>query len=233
MNLRILTPPHWAVARSLLKWSRKLKIPLVKGYQPVDVVIVIGNGVPDNIMCMILAHKLNGTRIIGLTKPERSLSGTFHELAFHTRVRKIVVILDQEDRNLDEVWRYLETELRRAGIKINIVNSEPRLCIYSCSYGNHLFEVIAVINGLEMPYRKHTIEDHLLKICEELCGSKLSQMLGTRSVDPKEMWNRLRNMHFEVYSYILKANISKLEEIFHYHIKALKLVLEETEQRTR
>ena len=219
MNLRILTPPHWSVARSLLRWSRRLKVQLAGPYQPVREVILIGNGVPDNIVAMLLAHKLNGRRAVGLAKPPGALSAALRELIFQSLIRKVLLLFDQEDRSLNDAWRSLESELRRAKMEYRILSDEERLRVYGCRHGSRQLRVIAVVNGLEAPYRKHTIEDHLLKICEKLRIYEAPLPHSAESPDPKELWSRLKEHHERVYRYILQASMEELKDAFHHHLK--------------
>jgi len=70
MRLRPLSHPSWHISISLTKWSAKLRVPLASSLQTVSCVIVVGDGVPEDIVCLILAHRFNGGATIGITKPQ-------------------------------------------------------------------------------------------------------------------------------------------------------------------
>jgi len=78
-----------------------------------------------------------------------------------------------------------------------------------------------VINGLDKPYRKNTIEDHLLEFYREFLGENLNNILSDSGGDPKETWRRLKNKEL-LYNQLLNASNDKIEQIFTQHIKALK-----------
>jgi len=91
MILRNLSPISSSLSRNLVKWAVRLKIPLA-GLQPLEKVIIIANGVPDAIVCLILAHKFNGKQFVGILKPLEGLRvGSYRILFELERPCRIIV----------------------------------------------------------------------------------------------------------------------------------------------
>jgi len=38
-----------------------------------DALIIIGNGTPDDVVLLILTHKMDGDHVVGMTKPKERL----------------------------------------------------------------------------------------------------------------------------------------------------------------
>jgi hypothetical protein len=107
MNLRCLNQPRESIAISLSKWARKLKIPLTTKQTPIDAAIIIGDGTPDNIVWLILTHRLNGKCTVGLMKPSEfprfASVEAIKTLIKGERVENVLLSVDQEASTLQQI----------------------------------------------------------------------------------------------------------------------------------
>ena len=152
----------------------------------VDSLIVLGDGNEDARVILLLCHHLDGKKAVGVIKPVLKRYGAIQELKrlnIIMNCSKIVFVFDQEDDDLDELYRDVENELNGIGIKFEKGEkfSISRIRSYSCSLGGHVFELVVVVNGLDgVGGSNHKIEDHLVK---------LAGVAGKG--DSKEVWNKL------------------------------------------
>lgn len=169
MKLKPLTPPPgWVITRSIVKYPRRRRIPLATT-QEIDKVIIVGNGVRDAVVCMILAHKLNGEEPVGITKPreERGIVALriIPTLLSALRLNKILFIVDQEESKLENIWNKANETFRTHGMECEKWENHERVSIFNCTYSGRKVKVIIVVNGLNiLSITKHAIEDHLLYI---------------------------------------------------------------------
>ena len=226
MILRNLSPISSGLSRNLVKWAVRLKIPLA-GLQPLEKVIIIANGVPDAIVCLILAHKFNGKQFVGILKPLEGLRvgaiSSALKIVRSKKVKDILIILDQERDPLEELWRRIERKLSEV-VKYEISRVENRFRMYICSHAYYKFRMLIVISGLSTPYSdKHTIEDHLLELSKEVLTKEDVERILRSYRDPKAAWQKLGEKHQAIYSYLLNASKDKLKQFFPQHIKAFSL----------
>ena len=234
MRLRILSPPGWSISRNLVKWARKLRIPL-SGPAPMKGVIIIGNGTPDDIVCLILCHKFDGKHVVGVTKPEAAgiKSAIYAAIKVVEKLKgeDLMIILDQEEREQGEFWNEVEDEFRKEKVEFTVNEEGEGFRAYECSQAHYKFKVAVLANGLPRQYRKHTIEDHLLELLMSLenMGEAVEQVLRESEYDPKEAWKKLREKHKEihgkVYSHLLNASKDKIRSYFPQHVRALEIFL--------
>jgi len=229
LRLAVLTPPGWGISRSLARWSRRLKIPL-GGSQPIESAITVGDGSPDDIVCLVLCHKFDGRKVVGINKPQEgrgasSISAAL-QLTEGVRVKNLMVVLDQEGDKLEEIFGRAEGKLHESGVKFEIGVEEGRLRTYNCIHAHRKFRTLVVVNGLDKPYSIHTIEDHLLEFSERVLEENVGEVLDASNKNPKEVWEKLKDKHEGVYSHLLKAEEKDLEQIFPQHIRALGLLQE-------
>ena len=241
MRLRVLSPPDWSISRSLGKWAGKLGIPL-SGPAPVKGVIIIGNGTPDDIVCLILCHKFDGKHVVGVTKPEAAgiKSAIYAALrSIREKINNLMVILDQEEKKEKEFWNEIEDVFKKEKVEFEVIEKEEKFRVYACSQANYKFEVAVLANGLPRQYRKHTIEDHLLELLMSLenMGEAVEQVLRESEYDPKEAWKKLREKHKEihgkVYSHLLNASKDVIRSYFPQHVRALEIFREIIERREK
>ena len=242
MRLRVLSPPEWSISRNLAKWARKLGIPL-SGPAPVKGVIIIGNGTPDDIVCLILCHKFDGKHVVGVTKPEAAgiKSAIFAALKVvkKVKVKDLMIILDQEGREQGEFWNEVEDGFRKEKVEFTVNEEGEGFRAYECSQARYKFKVAVLANGLPRRYRKHTIEDHLLELSSRLENVReaVEEVLRESEYDPKEAWKKLREkhreVHREVYSHLLNASKDKIRSYFPQHVRALEIFREIIERREK
>ena len=197
---------------------------LVKGVDisDLDTIVVIADGTPDDIAFSIIAYLLNGDKIAGIVKPKEEkrvdcvgLIPTY----LKGNIRKILILLDQEDDTLDTIYERIQKSLKKLAkceIKIIDKEDEKRQKVYKCKYGSKEFELILVINGLDDIHTdKHTIEDHLLKAAEMLS-------IGINDLgDSKEAWKSIEYHHEEVFKG-LKEKRNIVESVFPQQIRGCK-----------
>ncbi|MCD6387344.1 MAG: hypothetical protein J7L30_03385 [Methanophagales archaeon] len=231
MRLRVLSPPDWSISRNLAKWARKLRIPL-SGPAPVKGVIIIGNGTPDDIVCLILCHKFDGKQVVGVTKPEaagiKSAILAALKIVEKVKVKDLMIILDQEERGQEEFWNEVEEGFRKEKVEFAVNEEGEGFRAYECSQAHYKFKVAVLANGLPRQYRKHTIEDHLLELSMSLENVRedVEEVLRESEDDPKEAWKKLRKknkeIHGKVYSHLLNASKDEIRSYFPQHVRALE-----------
>ncbi|MCW7075025.1 MAG: hypothetical protein OCU24_04130 [Candidatus Methanospirare jalkutatii] len=241
MRLRVLSPPDWSISRSLGKWAGKLKIPLSR-LAPVKGVIIIGNGTPDDIVCLILCHKFDGKHVVGVTKPKaagiKSAILAALKIVEKVKVKDLMIILDQEERGQEEFWNEVEEGFRKEKVEFTVNEEGEGFRAYECSQAHYKFKVAVLANGLtNKQYKKHTIEDHLLELSSRLENVRedVEKVLRESEYDPKEAWKKLREKHREihgkVYSHLLNASKDVIRLYFPQHVRALEIFREIIERR--
>jgi hypothetical protein len=234
MNIRCLNQPRESITTSLSKWSRKLKIPLTTKQTPIDVTIIIGDGIPDDIVWLILTHKFNGKHTIGLIKPPEWLGlssiNAIPKLIGGGKINSIIVAADQETSTLQQMWKEAEKSLKDAAIKFEVIREEERLRVLDCTHADYKFKTLIVVNGIDnLPSRSHTIEDHLLQFYKETTGEDLKPLLEKSEGNPKEAWKKLKDREEQIYQKLLTDN--RIEQVFNQHTKALKTIETKPTQR--
>ena len=242
MRLRVLSPLEWSISRSLGKWAGKLKIPLSR-LAPVKGVIIIGNGTPDDIVCLILCHKFDGKQVVGVIKPEAAgiKSAIYAALrSIREKINNLMVILDQEEKKEKEFWNEIEDVFKKEKVEFEVIEKEEKFRVYACSQAHYKFKVAVLVNGLpNKQYKKHTIEDHLLELSMSLENVRedVEEVLRESEYDPKEAWKKLRKknkeIHGKVYSHLLNASKDKIRSYFPQHVRALEIFREIIERREK
>ena len=229
MKLAVLSPPDWSIYRNLHKWSRRLGIQLATSMQTIDSIIILGNGSPDDITYLILCHKLNGKKVVGITKtkePRYSSIDVIIELAERIKVKKYLLVIDQENDDVNTIYREIERILRFRCAHFSINERSRRLRTYECTRGHRNFTVIIVVSGLDtLNLTRHTIEDHLLEFSKTILGeNELNNLLKITKGDPKEVWKLIGDRHHEVFKEFLNTKVEVLKQIFPQHIEALNML---------
>lgn len=158
-------------------------------------IIVVGNGIPDAKAIAILAHHLDGDRIVGIVKPERNGLGVLEVIpAYLTlEIDKILILMDQDDNALNHIFNLCQEKLKIFVGEFEIEHDGDRLKIYNCIRGNKTFKTILVINGLNnILVRKHTIEDHLIKAAINL---NFTNEVTEEIESSKDIWYALSKDH--------------------------------------
>lgn len=124
-----------------------------------------------------------------------------------------MVVIDQEDHTLERLFNSIS---RKLGVRLELLSERVASC--KMSYGGGKAEIIIAVNGItEYPTSKHTIEDHLLKIAENI-GVDIPK--GNNS---KLTWRRIdRGIQLDIFRKILDRNNLKF---FKPQVIALELLL--------
>lgn len=132
-----------------------------------EALIVIGDGSPDDTALGIISYHLND-KVVGMVKPVQTHLSALDQLKIYIarRIKKIMVLIDQDDLTLDNIFD--EAVKRMQGIGITVHQEKrgeiPSFRVYECSLPSKRFDIVLVVNGLEdVSTPKHTIEDHLVK----------------------------------------------------------------------
>jgi len=191
-------------------------------------VALLANGTPDDVALALAAHHLNGKHTIGVAKPPRSRGPEVVKAIpqyVKLGVKTVLLLIDQEEREVEEVLQLIGEKASQAGIKTEKPErktADGRLTLYRCRHGTRRFNLVIIINGLEeISTKKHTVEDHLLKAAQPLLKTptKIED-------DPKTAWKRLKQQHGQIYQK-LREKLSLIRQIFPQHIKGLRLLTAE------
>ncbi len=174
MKLYTLDPSN-RLATNIARISKRIKMNVLTFEPPgLDTLVVIGDGTPDDIAFSIIAFHSEADKIVGIVKPEIRGFGVIDLIPRYLEgnIRKILVLLDQDDYTLSTFYEKLQKSLQKvvtSELEIIDEDCEKRVRVYNGKYGGKEFELILVINGLdEILTDQHTIEDHLLKAVEML-----------------------------------------------------------------
>jgi len=155
---------------NISKISRKIKINVTVPSGSSESIVIISNGSPDDIVFGILSFHSDGKELVGIVKPPRitriavlDIIKTYL-LKLKPRIKKMLILMDQEEDNLNDIFDKCKRRLIKNNISITKEEGELRLKVYDCKYVDREFKIILVINGLdEIDVKKHRIEDHLIK----------------------------------------------------------------------
>ena len=220
MRLVFLDPTS-DLASNIRTISRKLRINVVTYIDTFDTIIVVSNGTPDDQVMGIICHYCNGERIAGIAKPPGITGYAVIDLLVNYlkfRIKNIVILKDQEQETIDEVFKNFKERLNKNNIKHNLIKKEARLMIYNCSHAGREFRIIFILNGLDK-FEKHSIEDHLVKCAEEFLKVKIDD-----KKDPKKVWKGLTREQQEEIFKKLKERKNKAYLIFPQHFEAFKFL---------
>ncbi|MEM0203258.1 MAG: hypothetical protein QXR83_04785 [Archaeoglobaceae archaeon] len=218
----MLRPLSLRIKEKLLGWSKKLNIRLAE-FQETDCILFVTNGTPDDVVCLIISHKFDGKSVVGITKPKKTRDSAIPEVLNvigKMKVKKIALIVDQEEEELADLWRRIEKRLHDCGVKYSEKEKEERFRSYECKLGPRDFELLVCINGLDKPYIRHTIEDHLVEASKKLGKDSPPE-------DPKEAWKGLEeDEQLKVYHYLSKkADMNEIERLFPQQVKLFEALI--------
>lgn len=196
-----------------------------KAKENIDSIIVLGNGDVDDLTIPIVCHHLNGNKIVGITKPERKRKATLNDFPTYLsklKIRKIALVMDQEDEDLNEIFEKIEHGLRNQHIRFNEAKSEDRFKQYKCEFASRTFDFILIVNGMEeISTATHKIEDHLVKGALEF---SIVEDLDIQ--DSKETWKSFdESLQREILNKF-KGDKSRSSNVFSQHFKGLQLLKE-------
>ncbi len=227
MKLRFLDPKH-RLSVDTLAIARRLKIveAIELGSGRSSALIVVADGSPDNRVLLVLAHILNGTSIVDVAFPAHKHVAVLEYLTSYALMSytKILVLLDQEDKPLEEIYRALRSKAHVKEL------GQGKLSTFTLETALRTSTLILAVNGIDDPrFIKHTIEDHLIALAEKL--ALISPL--TAPIDPKEAWHRVnRDVQLKVLRQLLMRP-QLAEEMFPQQVKALKLLVGKSPPSTR
>lgn len=168
MNLETSSLPE-RIGGDIIKAFRLAGVRLERVMGEPKLIVVIMDGSEDACAIALLLHRLDGKFLASLLRPERlgpdnigkNLSTYIHR---GFKQRAFLMVLDQEDIELEEMWGRVEGSLTDSGITYSIVGGDIRWRLYNCILGGKEFSVGVVVNGLDERYVKHSIEDHLVEL---------------------------------------------------------------------
>ncbi len=195
----------------------------------IDSLIILANGHRDDIVVGILSKHLDGRKIVGLAKSERTRTSSIKNLprylSLKLPLKNFVFIMDQEDDSIEKIHSDIEREIKKICDEVKNIETAPRYFIYDCKVGGRKIKLIFIINGLDyIPTEKHSIEDHLVWAAEKL-GFITYKNYGNRT--SKEVWSELAksNISADIYKRLfLNKNFAK--EIFNQHSNGLRFIEE-------
>ncbi len=226
MRLKPLSPQlATKLAKKASKISKELRYKIIETKSvDVDSIIVLGDGDVDDIVVPIVCYHLNGTKTVGITKPEKtriSVLRVFPIYVSKLKISRIVLIMDQEDDLIDTIYKQVESNLRDLRIEFDLSKAEDRMRKYNCRLGSRTFDFILIVSGLEeILANKHRIEDHLVKAAINL--GKIDPPSG--KIDTKITWKTLdESLKSEILNR-LKESKSFSYKIFPQHFNGLELL---------
>jgi len=217
-----VNPPH-RLAIDTLAFAKRLRITATLEYEPgrSNKLVVVANGSPDNRVILTLAHILNGDVVVDVAFPERKHLAVIELLSEYTSLGydRILVVLDQEDMSLEEMHESIRSrlsghiEVREGGRLLVVKQSSPKPAT-----------IAVAISGLDDDrFEKHTIEDHLLRLAEDLGVVSLPRVVE----DPKRLWGseNVKDKHHQVYEAIIQRR-GDVERVFPQHVVAFRELVE-------
>ncbi|MEM0375946.1 MAG: hypothetical protein QXO17_07435 [Nitrososphaerota archaeon] len=198
----------------------------------IELVVVIMDGSEDSRVIALLLHRLNGECSAAIITPkDLGTDNVGKNLATYmskgVKQRAFLVVLDQEELQLNEVWRRIEDSLKKHGIAYKECEPGDRWKIYSCNHGDKEFLVGVVINGRDLPFQKHSIEDHLLELLNKLADTTSSQQLTSLRVaanSSKDAWSKIAKNNHDVQRMVYSAvvNSEHASTVFQQHVNAVE-----------
>jgi len=188
-------------------------------------IVVIGNGTPDDVIFSIVAHDQNGKKVVGIVKPEKIWLDVIDFIPVYLRgnVRNILILIDQEDKNLALLYDEIKERITGIGIQASEENVDKRVRVFNCTHGAKKFRLIFVINGLDdIPTKKHTIEDHLVKAASIFENSSILLELEKAGKTSKEVWRSLEKDIREKILRQLTQQRKKMRKLFSQQILGCK-----------
>ncbi len=191
--------------------------------------IILADGYRDDIAVGILSKHLDGKKLVGLVKSERTRISSIKNIPVYLShlskkqpLKNLVFIMDQENDTLEKIHSEIEKEINRVCNKqTKKVEKAERYFIYDCSLGRRKIKLVFIINGVDaIDTEKHSIEDHLLMAAEKLRISDINYLKTS-----KETWIKLEkeSKSEKVYKKLL-LDKKLAEEVFNQHFKGLKFI---------
>jgi len=222
MRLSFLNPESRTAINvtRLRKYEYETNKIIVDWVKSLVTLVVLADGTPDDQMVGVLSYHLNGNQVVGVVKPtERTHLSVLYELKVYLNlgINKVMVLIDQEDLPLSNLFGQAEDIMKEIGIKLDTKEEKDRVGVYQCSLASKKFEIIIVVNGLsEVCTDKHSIEDHLTKAAGiEVKGNS------------KDSWETLKSKHEEEVFRKFKRKRKEIEKLFPQQVSGFKRLTDE------
>jgi len=217
------------LSQKLLRRKIHFEVLSSASISPPKILILIGNGSPDDLAIAILSFKFDGEDFAWLVRPKigRNIAALQSlPILLDSHTGSILALLDQEREEIQEFLLKTKETLLREGLEVSEEKGEGRLRALSCKYHERAFNLILLINGLDRPYTIHTIEDHLLEAGELFLGKeKVEELLQKAENHPKKAWGSLeRGSQDEVFVRLCQLERADLHKLFPQHCEAFRLL---------
>jgi hypothetical protein len=190
MNLTALSP---SLLDKFQKYARTYATPR-PGFPPstkLKKLVVLGEGTPDDLIAILIAHQINGSETVAIVKPlNHRGTSTLQLIDFYFnpgRLNVILFVIDQEALTLTGIAREISKQLRkyRGDFKCSQNEFGRRLLVFTCPSGAGSLSVIVTINGHpDINTKNHMIEDH----CIVAAGRVQMIDLPSQVEHPKDYW---------------------------------------------
>ena len=222
-----LCDPKTATYNNIITWARLLRIPIRYTPDSVATIIVLGDGTPDEIVIMVLAHRLNGKTNVGVIKPRYLRAEAIRAIkniaiSFRGKISNIILLMDLEDRTQEQILETINKKLAEYGIGHELIERRDMWWKYLCEIADVRFTLAIILNGLEREYEKHTIEDHLIELAQHLkiC---ISDIQGLKN--PKQAWSKIpHKQRRQILEGLKRLPMEACRRIFRQHIEALESI---------
>jgi len=189
-----------------------------------DTLVVLSDGLFDDIASSLIAYYLNGDKIAGIVKSKRTRFGAIDLLPTYLKgaIRKIVFLIDQEDDSLNTIYKNIQRRLEKLATgEIDIVGEEnEKVKVYKGKYGSREFELTLIVNGLaDIQTDKHSTEDHFLKAAE-----MISIEVGEFE-NSKKAWESITHDERLKIFKELKANRELMEGVFPQQVQGCNYLM--------
>ena len=195
--------------------------------------VIVGDGTPDNYVLVILAHHLDGGKLVGTSKhAERRGLAVLEEFKTYLEASKqlttAILLVDRDDRPLAALTEGIEAALKEAGVAVRDLVDGSRVKEVEVEVGGREIELVVLVNDVELEgARKGTVESHLLRAMGEIHGfERVRQLLRASEGDPKRAWRRVSEKEAEEVFERLVKDRDFARRIFPQHFEAFERLLE-------
>jgi len=220
--------PSSGLVTNITRISKKIQMNVLIKHvdtRDLDTLVVLSDGLFDDIASSLIAYYLNGDKVAGIVKSKRTRFGAIDLLPTYLKgnIRTIVFLIDQEADSLNTIYEEIQKRLEKLATgEINIIDEESeKVRVYKGKYGSREFQLILIINGLdEIHTDKHCIDDHFLEVAKRLS-------MDIRDFEnPEEAWNSLtRDQQLKIFKE-LKAYRKLVKSVFPQQVQGCKYLME-------
>lgn len=220
-------------ARHLQRLSalcRKLGLRKAFITRPIDAwcVLLLGNGVPDDLALTIVCSALDHERTVVFARPLGKRLGAVEYIRVlsekYPATTRFLLTIDQEEEPLNQLWGAAGSKLREH-FEVMAECGDHKWRLFECRVGEKKLAVGITLNGLgEWPWSKHAIEDHFLRAAKSIKAipNEIAKLMKSSNFDPKRTWlDRLKTIHDGVFRELVRRK-RLVEESFPQHVATLR-----------